>query len=185
MNYLLYGQETARLTFKPVELSYAETWLNLFKKEGVARFVGLDHLGTPEEQRDQWFERAFLRISNGLGGLNALVNKQTGELVGQSGLLVQTVDEQTHLEVGYSILPKYWRQGYAIEAASKCRDCAFEKGLTDTLISIIHVENEPSMAVARANGMKLWKTTNYKGSPVHIFRINRQEWSAKNIKCAS
>lgn len=177
MNYLLYGQETPRLAFNPVELRYADVWLNLFKEQGVARFVGLDHLSTPEEQCNLWFERAFTRISNGLGGLNALVNKETGELVGQSGLLVQVVDEVTHLEVGYSILPKYWRQGYAIEAASKCRDCAFEMGLTDTLISIIHVENHGSMAVATANGMKRWKTTDYKGSPVHIYRIDREEWN--------
>ncbi|WP_276134425.1 GNAT family N-acetyltransferase [Polluticoccus soli] len=159
MNYLLYGQETPRLTFNRVDLKYADAWLNLFKEQGVARFVGLDHLPTPEDQCNQWFERAFTRIDNGLGGLNALVSKETGELIGQSGLLVQVVDEQTHLEVGYSILPQYWRQGYAIEAASKCRDCAFEMGLTDTLISIIHTENHPSMAVAEANGMKRWKTT--------------------------
>jgi hypothetical protein len=32
------------------------------------------------------------------------------------------------------------------------------------------------MKVAEANGMQLWKNTLYKGSPVNIFRITKEEW---------
>jgi RimJ/RimL family protein N-acetyltransferase len=143
MNHLLHGQETARLKFSALDQSYFDAWLPIFQQRHVARFVGLEHLETPQEQCNTWFERAFTRISNGLGGLNALVHKQTNELVGQCGLLVQVVDDETRLEVGYSILPQYWKQGYATEAAIRCRDYAFENELTDSLISIIHVENTP------------------------------------------
>jgi ribosomal-protein-alanine N-acetyltransferase len=179
MKYTLEGEETARLKYRLVQHSDYDAWLPLFE-EDIAHFVGLGHLNTPQQKCDIWFERAFMRYENDLGGLNALTDKNTGELIGQSGLLVQEVDGVTHLEVGYSLLPKFWQKGYAIEAASKCRDCAFERGYTDELISIIHVENEPSKKVARANGMQHWKDTLYKGMPVSVFRISRAEW--QNLK---
>jgi ribosomal-protein-alanine N-acetyltransferase len=176
MKYLLTGQESARLRFRKLELSDYDAWLPLFQQEGVARFVGLGHIETAEEQCNMWFERAFLRYENQMGGLNALIDKQTGKLVGQSGLLVQHVDGVDRLEVGYSILPDYWKQGYAIEAASRCRDFAFENEFTDSLISIIHVENFKSMKVAENNGMKFLHETIYKEFPVRIYGMSKEEW---------
>lgn len=84
--------------------------LPLFRQEGVARFVGLGHLSTAEECCDAWFDRAFKRYEEQKGGLNVLIDKQTGKLVRQSGLLIQHVDGMDRLEVGYSILPEYWQK---------------------------------------------------------------------------
>ncbi len=107
--------------------------------------------------------------------MNALIHKETNDLVGMCGLLVQTVDRTEELEIGYSILPKYWRNGYAFEAARKCKEHAFSNNLADSLISIIHIDNLPSQKVALKNGMKLSKTTVYKNNPVHIFRVFQKE----------
>lgn len=176
MKYLLKDQESARLTFRQVERSDYDAWLPLFRQEGVARFLGMEHIATAEAQCDLWFEKCADRYENNLGGLNALISKETGKLVGQSGLLIQHVDGVDRMEVGYSILPEYWKKGYAIEAAGKVRDYAFENELTDSLISIIHVENFPSMKVAENNGMKFLHETVYKDFPVKIYGITREEW---------
>lgn len=143
MNYLLTGGESARLHFRLLDNNDYNDWLPFFLHEDNARFVGLDHLKTPEERCDYWFERSMARYANKLGGMNVLVSKETGKLVGQAGLLVQHVEGAPFLEVGYSLLPEYWGKGYAIEAASKLRDHAFESGWADSLISIIHIENHP------------------------------------------
>ena len=105
--------------------------------------------------------------------MNALILKETGELVGICGLLVQVVDDVEELEIGYSVLPKFWLQGYAFEAAQKCKEYAFVNKFSDSLISIIHVDNIPSQKVALKNGMYLDKTTDYKDNPVHIFRVTK------------
>ncbi|MBT8183639.1 MAG: GNAT family N-acetyltransferase, partial [Eudoraea sp.] len=99
----------------------------------------------------------------------------TNKLIGQCGLLVQSVDGIEELEIGYSILPEYWRNGYATEAAILCRDHAFNHQFSESLISIIHEDNLPSKKVARNNGMRMDKKTRYKNNPVEIFRINRSE----------
>ena len=84
---------------------------------------------------------------------------------------MQTVDGIDELEIGYSILPKFWRMGYATEAARKCKAHAQSYRLAHSLISIIHVDNIPSQKVAMNNGMHLDKTTIYNQNPSHIFRV--------------
>lgn len=171
-NYLLENQTTERLLFRKILPSDFDTWLPFYHDPKSTEFWD----GLPQDPikacTDQ-FERIFERYEEGTGGMNALVLKETGQLVGICGLLVQTVDEIEELEIGYSVLPKFWQQGFAIEAAQKCKAFAFENNFTSSLISIIHVDNVPSQKVALKNGMHLDKTTSYKDNPVHIFRVNQ------------
>jgi RimJ/RimL family protein N-acetyltransferase len=176
MKYLLEGAETERLKFRLLQQEDYAEWIQLFRAGGVSRFLALDHLESAEQQCDLWFEKVFERYRADLGGLNALIDKQTGQLIGQCGLLVQEVNGGKKMEIGYSILPRYWRQGYALEAARKCRDEAFDQRFSDQLVSIIHEENTDSIKVAQKNGMQLLEQTVYKGMPVHIYGIDRDEW---------
>jgi ribosomal-protein-alanine N-acetyltransferase len=113
----------------------------------------------------------FERYEEQSGGMNALFSKETNKLIGLAGLLVQHVNNKKELEIGYSILPEYWRQGYGFEAAKKCKEVAFENKWADSLISIIQVNNIPSQKIALKNGMYIDFSTTYKNNPVHIFRI--------------
>jgi RimJ/RimL family protein N-acetyltransferase len=49
------------------------------------------------------------------------MDKKTNRLVGQCGLLIQNIDNIERLEIGYSILPEFWNQGFASESAMKCK----------------------------------------------------------------
>lgn len=170
--YLLENQTSERLIFRKLKESDFEEWLPFYHNPKSTQYwEGLP--ADPIEACTSQFDRVFERYENDLGGMNALISKETGELVGICGLLVQMVDNIEELEIGYSILPKFWLQGYAFEAAQKCKEFAFENSFSDSLISIIHVDNLPSQKVAQKNGMFLDKTTTYKNNPVHIFRVKR------------
>ena len=174
--YSLEGQESERLLFRKVEESDFDTWLEFCQFPDSLKYIfSQDQLKVedPIERCKMWFERVFNRYANGLGGMNALINKQTGAYIGQCGLLIQTIDDLEELEIGYSLMPAYRGKGYAIEAASKCKLFAFQNNFRDSLISTIHVDNDASAKVARANGMILDKTTDSKGDRVNIFRITR------------
>jgi ribosomal-protein-alanine N-acetyltransferase len=176
MKYLLTGQETDRLRFRLLTRDDYDTWIELFKDNSVVVFLGMADLSSSQEQCDKWFTLCEDRYKNDLGGMNVLIDKSTDKLVGQCGLLVQDVDGTNELEIGYSILPKYWNKGYATEAAKKCRDFAFTNSFTDSLISIIHVDNIKSEKVALKNGMTKTKQTVFKGMPVNIYRIYKKDW---------
>lgn len=110
--------------------------------------------------------------------MNALVDKRSNLLIGQCGLLGQSIGNEARLEIGYSILPDYWNRGFATEAAQKCRDYGFENSLCESLISIVHVDNGGSKKVAVNNGMKFEKhLKNYKRFPMNIFSIDKEEWN--------
>jgi len=100
--YLLTGQESERLRFRKLERNDFDTWLTFHEEPRSFEFWG----GMPKdpiEACEHWFEKAFHRYENELGGMNVLINKNTDAFIGQCGLLVQIVDGIQELEVGYSI----------------------------------------------------------------------------------
>ncbi len=175
-NYSLEGQETKRLLFRKITEDDFDTWLEFCEYPDSLKYIFSQQQlaeADPVERCKTWFTRVFHRYEKGLGGMNALIDKQTGAFVGQCGLLIQTIDGIEELEIGYSLMPNHRGKGYATEAAQKCKDFAFELNFRDSLISVIHVENDASAKVAIANGMQLEKRTISNGDPVNIYRIKK------------
>ncbi|SNZ01841.1 GNAT family N-acetyltransferase [Flagellimonas pacifica] len=171
-DYLLENQATERLLFRKILPSDFDAWLPFYHEPKSTQYWdGLP--SDPVEACKIQFDRIFERYEEGTGGMNALILKETGQLIGICGLLIQIVDEIEELEIGYSVLPQYWQQGFGIEAAQKCKEFAFANDFVPSIISIIHIDNIPSQKVALKNGMHLDKTTTYKDNPVHIFRVNQ------------
>ncbi len=176
---LMFGQSSERLLFRQLEQSDFDDWLIFCNDTTSLKYIWLTDNESANEKCKVWFDRVFHRYNNHLGGMNALIEKSNNKFVGQCGLLIHTVDEINELEIGYSLMPEFRGKGYALEAAKKCKDYAFENNLSDSLISIIHIDNKKSEKVAIKNGMKLDKTTIYKNNKVNIFRIAKHEWSNK------
>ena len=170
MKYLLTGQETERLKFRLLKSEDFDSWKQLFKADNIAEYLDLDPKLSESELCKKWFDKVFHRYENNLGGMNVLIDKKTNLLVGQCGLLIQTIENIERLEVGYAILPEYWNQGFASEAAIKCKNYAFGNNLTDSLISMVHINNLGSEKVALKNGMTFEK----KIKSFNIFRIDKK-----------
>ena len=61
---------------------------------------------------------------NGFGYLYA-TESETGKFIGMMGLLLETVNGQNYIGLGYILAPKYWKKGYATQGAAILLNRAF------------------------------------------------------------
>lgn len=106
----------------------------------------------------QWLNKQLIRYKNDGIGLWAVILKDNNEFIGQCGLTIQDIEDNKVVEIGYLFRKDYWNNGYAIEAASACKNYAFEILNIDKVYSIIRDNNFPSQKLAIKNGMTPGKT---------------------------
>lgn len=102
-----------------------------------------------------WLNRQLSRYERDGFGLWAVVEKATGEMIGQCGLTMQAWLERTVPEIGYHLCRDRWHQGFATEAALACREHAFQALGLPEVFSIIRDNNLPSQGVALRCGMSV------------------------------
>ena len=171
---LLHEHSTERLRFRVLLPEDKAPLMNFFNDAEATRFLPISN--DTEAFADAWLTRQMRRYDMGSGGLHAIELKETGEFLGQCGLIRQFVDGIPKWEVAFHLFRKHWGNGYASEAAQFCRDFCFENEMAETLISLIHPENEDSFKVAKRIGMTHWKTSEFKGRTTEVMRVRRVEW---------
>jgi ribosomal-protein-alanine N-acetyltransferase len=120
-----------------------------------------------------WIQRNRTRYANDGHGLWAMILKSTRELIGDCGLVRQSVDAVDEIEIGYHVRRDLWNQGYASEAARACRDYGFASLKVDRLISLIRPDNLASRRVAEKNGMTIWKEVTKVDLLHYVYAIRR------------
>lgn len=163
--------QSERLVTRFLTPDDAGRWAAFFKDEEAVALFPNPGLETPETRAQLWIESQLKRYREHRYGLQALLSKQTKEMIGQCGLIAQTVDDVAELEVGYHVFMKYWGQGFAPEAARLFIDYAFNHQLADSIISIIDIRNIRSQRVAEKNGLVREKQTRWNDRNVFIYRI--------------
>jgi [ribosomal protein S5]-alanine N-acetyltransferase len=127
----------------------------------------------PREKVETWVANAIARDEERGYALWTSVLKETGEVIGDCGFMVQDVDGEKELEIGYHTRCDLWGKGLATEAARACRDYGFEHLGRERIISLIRPENTPSQRVALKNGMQVWKDVMFRDIPHHVFAIRQ------------
>jgi RimJ/RimL family protein N-acetyltransferase len=125
------------------------------------------------EESEAWLGRVLDRYEKHGHAFWLVSLRATGEPIGQVGLLLQHVDEVDESEIGYMIHAPYWRQGYALEAASAVRDYAFGALDRSRVISLIRPANIPSQRVALRVGLKPEKLTRWHDLDHLVFSLKR------------
>ena len=142
--------ETERLALRELDQSDFAALRAILQDEQVMyayehAFTNLEVQAWLDRQRDRYAKDGF--------GLWAMVEKATGEMMGQCGLTLQDWGERQVPEIGYHLRRDRWHRGYASEAAAACRDHAFHVLGFREVYSIIRDSNLPSQRVALRTGM--------------------------------
>ena len=137
--------ETPRLLLREMALADLDFVAAMLANPEVMRYYPNCY---SREEAATWIERQLKRYARHGHGLWLVLDKASGQPVGQVGLLIQNVQGVDEKEVAYLIHRPFWRQGFATEAARACRDYAFEVFGRDRVIALIRPENVPSQSVA-------------------------------------
>jgi RimJ/RimL family protein N-acetyltransferase len=159
-----WNLETERLTLRPMDGGDVEALQAVLGDPYSMRFYPrpLDREATVG-----WIDRAIQCYERDGFGLLAVVERSSGEVVGDCGPMTQSVRGRSYVELGWHIRADRQRRGYAKEAGAACRDHAWTALGTDRLISLIRPENVPSWSVARALGFRPW-TSDVRQGMAHV-----------------
>ena len=128
----------------------------------------------------RWLDWTFGNYREHGFGLWAVTLKETGEFIGDCGITMQPIHGQWLPEIGYHINKRFWRQGYASEAAAECIRVAFERFGFPAVYSYMNAENEPSWRTAMKNGMTFVEEYDDPGhGRTRVYRIDRAAWEAR------
>lgn len=170
------GLQTERLITRFFTKDDGPVWNAYCHDPEATRFTAIPGK-TCDELTQAWLARTLNRYATGQYGGQLLISKETGEVIGQAGLLLQEINDRTEVEVGYHLIRKYWGKGYATEAAKLFLDYGFEYNAAPTIVSVIHPQNDMSKAVALRMGMKLVDNkARFRGEDYYLYRITREEW---------
>jgi ribosomal-protein-alanine N-acetyltransferase len=143
--------ETPRLLIRALARADVAAGIALWTDPEVTK-----HMGGPRDvaRLQQVYEEELQRADPPRYTLWPVVERTTGRVIGECGLLGKDVDARREIELVYIFAQDVWGRGYATEAASAMRDAAFASGIT-RLIALIDPDTPPSGAVARKIGMRL------------------------------
>jgi RimJ/RimL family protein N-acetyltransferase len=126
-----------------------------------------------EVQTRSWIERNLARYATDGFGRCAVVWRDTGELVGDAGLIRTEVEGTPEVELGWVVRPDLRGRGIATEAGAAWRDHAFEVlGLT-RIVSMIEEGNAASRRVADKLGMSLERPAMWGEDPMLMYALER------------
>lgn len=144
--------ETERLIFRAVKRSDLNDIYEYSSNPKTSEFLLWEPHKTVEYTRE-FIELVISRYKSGEYNDWALVHKETDKMIGTCGFT--RIDQQNSIvEIGYVISPKYWGQGLATEAATKIIEFAFEELQVNRIEAKFMFGNEASLAVMRNVGMK-------------------------------
>lgn len=156
------GLETERLFLRPIQRDDLEAWAAFL---GDAEAMRIVHFPEP---RDREFAQRLLEktIARTVGQVTmyTVFLRETGETAGFVGYTPRELDWGSELELGWLLLPAFHGHGYATEAAQAIRQL-----VPGRVVSLIRVENDASVNVARKLGMRLERDIQFAGFATHVY----------------
>ncbi|MBL8489122.1 MAG: GNAT family N-acetyltransferase [Rhodocyclaceae bacterium] len=146
-----------------------DDWVGLHEYYGDAectRYTTLQPLA-PEETRRMvgavrrhWERRGY--------GPYVLEETATGQVLGIAGPWYPK--EWPEAEIKWALARRHWGRGFAAEAARAVQAMAAVHLPGLRLISLIHADNAPSIALALAVGARFERAMDFRGGTYHVYR---------------
>lgn len=144
--------ETDRLILRRMSIEDAEFMLGLLNEPSWLRFIGDRGVRTHEDAR-AYILKGPVDMYDRLGfGLYLTELKEEGVPIGICGLVKR--DFLADVDIGFALLPRFWGQGYAYEAASAVMEHGKGPLGLKRIVAITAPDNQSSIRLLEKLGLK-------------------------------
>lgn len=121
---------------------------------------------TPEEARERFEEILQENAADPRMGYYAVYLKDSGAYIGLGKIVPAGAGQ---VEIGYALLPDYWRQGFGNEISRRLVEQAATLTGIHRLIAYIAPENQASRRILEKCGFTLERMGDWKGLPAEVY----------------
>lgn len=165
-----YFVDTERLSLRTLSVEDAEFYLALVNDASFITNIRDKGIRTIE-QAQQAIKTGHQDIQEKLGFSLYLIERKSDQAkLGLCGLVMR--DNLPGVDIGYALLPDFWRQGYAEEACRGILDWARNKLNFEELYAIVSPYNLASANLLKKMGFQLQEQLNWDDGPVQLFRLD-------------
>jgi [ribosomal protein S5]-alanine N-acetyltransferase len=161
---------TARLRVRHLHIEDAPFILQLVNERSWLRFIGDKGVRTLDDARD-YLRNGPLAMYERFGyGLYLLELEADGSPIGMCGLLKR--DTLPDADIGFALLPHFWGQGYAFEAAAAVLDFGRRRFDLQRVLAITSLDNDNSIRLLQKLGLQFERLLELvPGNTVKLFAI--------------
>ncbi len=178
--------ETPRLLLRPFAREDGPAHACIYAKPEVTRFLaGGPFLGEVAAHRSRAALELFITHWKEHGfGVWAVVDRETGALIGQCGL--KYLPDRPEVEILYALDTPYWSRGVATEAAAAALRHGFEVTGLDRIVAVAKPEHRASHRVMEKLGMAYEGMVEvYGGIRAVLYAISREAFLSRATRVSS
>lgn len=170
--------DTERLTLRTLEADDAPFYLELVNQPSFLKFIGDKGVRTVEAARQAIADGPQAMQRERGHSLYLVQRRGDGVPLGMCGLIKR--DSLPGVDIGYALMPQYWGQGYAHEAAAAVLAHGRDSVGLDRLMAITSPENQSSIGLLLKLGLRFIEFTHLPPDlrPTNIYQIDFARASA-------
>jgi [ribosomal protein S5]-alanine N-acetyltransferase len=158
--------ETARLSLTELGDDDAEFIFGLVNEPSFLRYIGDRGVRTPDDALRYLRQGPVAGYAKYGHGLMRVGLKSAGTPIGMCGVLRR--DTLPEPDLGFSLLPAYWRQGYAHEAAAAVMRHARDVLRLGRVLAITTTDNDPSIRLLGKLGFRYERLVRLGDDPTEL-----------------
>ncbi len=163
--------ETERLTLRRMADGDLDAIYAMRSDPDVMRYIR-----EPQKRAEtaNWIELVSSRWDTDGIGFCAMTIKETGDFAGWCGLW--RLAESEEIEVGYAVAKRFWRRGYAVEAALRLLEYGFDELGLEKIVAVAREQNLASRRVMEKIGMEFDYIGRFYETELVHYSITREEF---------
>ena len=163
---------TKRLRLRHFRKGDIETYTEMMGDDKIARWFPKG-VGYTHEEAQKSFDNILSHWNKHGFGLWAITRRENSCLIGRCGL--NYIPETSEVEIDFVLESRYWKKGYATEAAKASLYYAFRILALDRIIALAKPENSASLRVFKKIGMHYIRNAEYWNIICDKYEILREE----------